>query len=56
MAYVISLHEYKSIGTQWLALCVNGDNVTSFDSLEVQYTRKWKKLLVAKISRKIIAE
>ena len=26
-----NLDENKSIGTQWVALCVNGDNVTYFD-------------------------
>ena len=27
-AYVINLDEYKSRGTHWIALYVNGDNVT----------------------------
>ena len=27
-AYVIYLNEYKSIGTHWIALYVNGDGVT----------------------------
>ena len=27
-AYVINLDEYKSIGTYWIPLYVNGDNVT----------------------------
>ena len=31
-AYVINLDEYKLIGTHWIALYVNGDNVTYFDS------------------------
>ena len=26
--YVINLDEHKSIGTHWIALSVNGDNVT----------------------------
>ena len=25
-AYVINLDEYKSIGTHWIVLCVNGNN------------------------------
>ena len=29
---VINLDEYKSIGTHWIALHVNGDNVTYFNS------------------------
>ena len=32
--YVISLDEYKSIGTHWIALHMNDDNVTYFDSFE----------------------
>ena len=26
MAYVVNLDEYKSIGTHWIALYVNGNN------------------------------
>ena len=29
---VINLDEYKSVGTQWISLYVNDDNVTYFDS------------------------
>ena len=25
--YVINLHEFKSIGTHWIALYVNGNNI-----------------------------
>ena len=35
--YVINLDEYKSIGTHWIALCVNCDNVTYFDVFGVEY-------------------
>ena len=31
-ANVINLDEYKSIGTHWIALCMNGDNVTYSNS------------------------
>ena len=31
-ACVTNLHEYKLIETHWIALYVNGDNVTYFDS------------------------
>ena len=34
-AYVVNLDEYKLIGTKWTALYENGDNVTYFDSLEL---------------------
>ena len=33
--YVTSFDEYKSIGTHWIALYVNSDNVTYFDNLRV---------------------
>ena len=33
-AYVINPDENKSIKIQWIALYVNGDNVTYFDSFE----------------------
>ena len=36
-AYVINLNEYKSIVTHWIALYVNGDDVTYFDSFGVEY-------------------
>ena len=35
VAYVINLDEYKSIGTNWITLYVNNNNVTYFDSFEV---------------------
>ena len=37
---VISLDEYKSIGTHWKALHVNGENVTYFDSSGVEHIPK----------------
>ena len=39
-AYVINLDEYKSIGTHWIALYVNGNNVTNFDSFGVEHIPK----------------
>ena len=36
--YVINFDEYKSIGTHWVALHVNGENVTYFDSFGVEHT------------------
>ena len=39
-AYVINLDEYKSIGTHWMALYVNAENVTYFHSFEVEHTSK----------------
>ena len=39
-SYVINHDQYKSIGTHWIALHVNGDNVTYFDSFAVEYIPK----------------
>ena len=39
-AYMINLYEYESVGTHWIALYVNGDNVTYFDSFGVEYIPK----------------
>ena len=35
-AHVINLDEYELIGSHWIALYANGDNVTYFDSLGVE--------------------
>ena len=45
-AYVINLDEYKSIGTHWIALYVNAENVTYFDSFGVEHTLKETKKLI----------
>ena len=39
-AFVINLDECKSIGTLWIALYLNGDNVTYFDSFGIEYIPK----------------
>ena len=39
-AQVVNLVEYKSIGTHWIALFVNGDNVIYFDSFGVEHIPK----------------
>ena len=39
-AYVINLGEYKSLGTLWIALCVNGNNVTYLDGCGVEHISK----------------
>ena len=33
--YVINLDDHKPIGTYWITLCVNVDNITYFNSIEV---------------------
>ena len=35
--YIINPDEYKSIGTHWIALYVNGNNVIYFDSFRVEH-------------------
>ena len=39
-AYAINLDEYESIGTHWIALYANDNNVTYFDSFGVEYITK----------------
>ena len=41
--YIISLHEYKSIRTHWIALYVNGDNIIYLDNSGVEYIPKKKQ-------------
>ena len=38
-AYVKNLNEYKSIGTHWIALYVNANNIIYFDSFERRVER-----------------
>ena len=38
-AYV-NLHEYSDIGTHWVALHVHNDDVTYFDSFDVEHIPK----------------
>ena len=39
-AYVINLDQYKSIETPWVALYVNGDNLTYIDSIGADWIPK----------------
>ena len=39
-AYIINLDECESIGTHWIALCINAKNVTYVDSFEVEHISK----------------
>ena len=39
-AYIINLDEYESIGTHWIALYVNDNYVTYFDSSGVEHIQK----------------
>ena len=38
--YVINLDEYESLGIHWIALYLNGDNVTYFYNLELNTCQK----------------
>ena len=39
-AYVINLDEFKSMGTQWIELHANGNNIIYFDSFGVEHIPK----------------
>ena len=45
-AYVMNLDEFKSIGTYLIALYVNGNNATYFDSFRVEHISKEIKKLI----------
>ena len=38
--YVINLDEYSDIGTHWIAMYVLNNNITCFDSFEVEHIPK----------------
>ena len=44
--YLINLDEYKSIGPHWIALYLNGNNATYFDSFIVKHIPKEIKTLI----------
>ena len=48
MAYVINLGEYILIGTYWVALYVNGDKMTYFDSFKHEYIKKVIRKIIGK--------
>ena len=45
-AYVINLDEYSDIGTHWIAMYVLNNNVTCFDSFEVEHIPKETKTFI----------
>ena len=45
-AYIINLDEYELIGTHWIALYVDAENVTYFDSFEVEHIPKEVKKFI----------
>ena len=44
-AFIINLDEYEPIGTRWIALYVNAENVTYFASFGVEHILKIQKLI-----------
>ena len=48
-AYIINLDEYSDIGTHWVALYIQNNDVTYFDSFGVEHIpKKLKHILVIK--------
>ena len=45
-AYVINLDEYSDIGTHWIALYVLNNDVTYFDSFEIEHIPKEIKAFI----------
>ena len=45
-AYIINLDEYSDIGTHWVALYVNNNNITYFDSFGVEHIPKETKTFI----------
>ena len=43
---IINLHEYCDIGTHWVALYVNNDNVTYFNSFGAEHIPKEIKAFI----------
>ena len=45
-AYIINLDEYSDVGTHWVALWVNNNNMTYFDSFGVEHIAKEIKAFI----------
>ena len=45
---VINLDEFKSIGTHWIALYVNSNNIVYFDSFGIEHIPKEIKTFIRK--------
>ena len=56
-AYVINLDEFKSIGTHWIVLYVNGNSIIYFDSFGVEdIPKEIRKFIRNKILKQIFIE
>ena len=49
-----NLDEYNSIGTHWIALFVNDNNVTYFDSFRIEHIPKEIKRFIGKKCNKYL--
>ena len=47
-AYVINLDEYEYIGTHWITLYVNAENLTYFDSFGFEHIPKEFRKIISK--------
>ena len=47
-AYVVTLDEFKSIGTHWIFFCVNANYIIYFDSFGVEHIPKEIKKFIGK--------
>ena len=56
-AYIINLDEYEDVGTHWIALFSNKNNIIYFDSFHVEYILKEIKKIINHTSqnKKIIS-
>ena len=45
-AYIINLDEYSDIGTHWVALYLNNNDITYFDSFAVEHIPKEIKIFI----------
>ena len=55
--YITSLDEYQTIGTHWISLYVNDNNVTYFDSFTFEHDPKEiKKFIGNKLLQQIFIE
>ena len=50
-AYIINLDEYSDIGTHWVALWVNNNDVTYFDSFVAEHIPKEIKAFINRSSQ-----
>ena len=44
--YVIDCDKFKAIGTQWITLCVNGNNIIYFESFGIKHIPKETKKFI----------